>query len=549
MDNCHEDTLLLNAVLYDVRVFQSIDSKASVFLLTLLQDGQLVTLPPYECHRLDGFRINRIDPRFVAQDENGNPTDRQLQAVIRQRIATEIRERRTGILVDRTGWVELPDKVHRFVSGSSIYGGKTLTPVMLTSNLPDLRFEATADSVDITDLLRAYFRKIQRDPDILIPIAAHTIRSLLASLFEELGYPLRHVLYLVGAQGVGKTTAVRDFSLPFVDDSGALAPAARALSSKAAVRHFLAERRDMPVLLDDVCTSSSAATRRTSIEVAAYTLRFAADYIPEMRKRPNGQQSSCRCTAGVIVTGELPMSMPSDITRCVTVLVDHQMRGREPDDRAVSCAVLRNFVDYCAQYFDDVRAELSQALTAFREVPQDFSPRQHQHLAELSYAFQLLLDYARQFDAICDTDYARLLGMLHHALNRCLTINAKMVEDFERREITNPARLLLEAIKEKTLPIAKNEQEYALDPIRYVGFYDKKTSLILLRLEAIAAHFSEVSGRPCSAIAAGKLLRNQSLASMAQEGHTASAKRKGLGRFVPLDRQQLRQQAGDVSHG
>lgn len=548
MDNFHEDTLHLNAVLQKVSVYQSIENRTFVFVLTLLQGGQPVTLPPYECRRLDGFRINQIDPRFVAQDENGNPTDRQLQAVIRQRIATEIREGRTGVLVDRTGWVELPDGVHRFVSGSSIYGGKTSLPVMLAPNLPDLRFEATADSVDIKGLLHAYFRKIQRDPDIFIPIAAHTIRSLLASLFEELGCPLHFVLYMVGAQGVGKTTAVCDFSLPFVDDSGAPAPAARALSSKAAIRDFLVERRDLPVLLDDVCTSSSAATRRTATEVAAYTLRFAADRSPEMRKQPSGQQHFCRCAAGAIITGEFPMRMPSDITRCVTVYVDHQMRGREPDDRTVSCAVMKIFTSYCAHCFDDVRAELSQALTTFRKVPQDFSPRQQQHLAELSYAFQLLLDYTRKTGAICDTDHGRLLDMLHHALNRCLSINAKMVEDFERQEITNPAHLLLEAIKEKTLPIAKNEQAYALDPERYAGFYDKKHSLILLRLEAISAYFSEVSGRNFSTIQTGKLLRSHGLAAMGQEGHTASAKRKGLGRFVPLDCQQLRQQAGDVPH-
>lgn len=242
------------------------------------------------------------------------------------------------------------------------------------------------------------------------------------------------------------------------------------------------------------------------------------------------------------------MSTSSDITRCVTVRVDHQMRGREPDDRAVSCAVLRNFVSYCAHCFDDVRAELSQALTEFREVPQDSSPRQQQHLAELSYAFQLLLDYTRKTGAISDADHGNLLGMLHQALNRCLSINAELVEEFDRREVTNPARLLLEAIEKDCLRIASDEKAYALDPDDYMGYYHKKRYLIFLRLEAIAAYFFEVSGRPFSTIETGKLLRSHGLAAMGQEGHTASAKRKGLGRFVPLNRKQLRQQADIISH-
>ena len=145
MQNNNKNPAKLNAVLQDVRVFQGIDSKAFVFVLTLLQDEKSVTLSPYECSRLEGFRINRIDPRFVAQDENGNPTDRLLQAVIRQRIATEIREERVGILQDRMGWVELPDGVHVFVSGSTIYGGESSTPMMLASDLPALRFEPVTD--------------------------------------------------------------------------------------------------------------------------------------------------------------------------------------------------------------------------------------------------------------------------------------------------------------------------------------------------------------------------------------------------------------------
>lgn len=102
---------------------------------------------------------------------------------------------------------------------------------------------------------------------------------------------MRFVLYLTGVQGSGKTTAANDFALPMICLSNhAPAPSARALASKPSVRDFTAEYRDMPVLLDDVCTSSGSETRRASTEVAAYTLRFVAGRIPELLKLPGGKQ-------------------------------------------------------------------------------------------------------------------------------------------------------------------------------------------------------------------------------------------------------------------
>lgn len=400
--------VILNARIEDVRVYQELGDGDSNFTLTLTQDGRQYTLPPYPIEQIDRFRIGQIDPRFVALDKDGKPTDARVRAILRRAISQELRQGTSGVLLSRTGWAKLPNWKYVYNTGTQVLGDTGGIKVMLSEALPRLELTDQCTEIDDKQLLRSYLRKLSREPDILILLAAHMVRSLLASMFERLGFPLRYILYLVGIQGSGKTTAANDFGLPLTDvTQNTPAPATRALSSKSAVRDFAAEYRDMTALLDDVCTSSSAETRRISTNIAAYTLRFAADRIPETISRPGGGQRKVRCTSGLIITGEFPMQKPSDLTRCVIVEVDHQMRGKEADDRAVSSAVASRFVQYLAEHFDSVSDEIQSALSTFRaDAVAEGGPRQQQHLGEISCAFQLLLEYARAIGAIDDIEMA-----------------------------------------------------------------------------------------------------------------------------------------------
>ena len=62
---------ILNARIDAVHVYQEMDGGDTNFALTLIQDGQQHTLPPYSVNNIDRFRIGKIDPRFVALDEDG----------------------------------------------------------------------------------------------------------------------------------------------------------------------------------------------------------------------------------------------------------------------------------------------------------------------------------------------------------------------------------------------------------------------------------------------------------------------------------------------
>lgn len=536
--------VILNARIEEVRVYREMDGGGSNFTLTLTQDGQQYTLPPYSVDNIDRFRIGKIDPRFVALDEDGKATDTRVQAVLKEAISQEIRQGRCGVLLNRTGWVELPNGRYIYNTGMQVIGDTGGIEVKLSDTLPQLELTDQCIEMDDKQLLQSYLRKLSREPDILILLVAHMVRSLLASMFERLGFPLRYILYLVGVQGSGKTTAANDFGLPFTDvTQNAPAPATRALSSKPAVRDFAAEYRDMSALLDDVCTSSSAETRRISTDIAAYTLRFAADRIYEAISRPGGGQRKVRCTAGLVITGEFPMQKPSDLTRCVIVEVDHQMRGKEADDRAVSSAVATRFVKHIAEHYDLISAEISSALSDFHaDAVEEGGPRQQQHMGELSCSFQLLLEYARSIGAIDDVEIAEWGLRLQNALERALAANMRLTAKFERENVSNIAKIIVDAMKSETILLAKSKEKFSKKPDKYAGFEGRKRT-VYIRLSSLQELLTSVSGKVWTDSAVGKQLRENGLVEVGKDGHTAKSKFPKLGRFVPLDKGKLEKQA------
>lgn len=537
--------MILNARVDGVRVYKELGDGDSNFALTLTQDGRQYTLPPYPIEQIDRFRIGKIDPRFVALDEDGKATDTRVQAVLKEAISQEIRQGRCGVLLNRTGWVELPNGRHVYNTGTQVIGDTGGIEVKLSDTLPRLELTDQCTEMDDKQLLQSYLRKLSREPDILILLVAHMVRSLLASMFERLGFPLRYILYLVGIQGSGKTTAANDFGLPLTDvTQNTPAPATRALSSKSAVRDFAAEYRDMTALLDDVCTSSSAETRRISTNIAAYTLRFAADRIPETISRPGGGQRKVRCTVGLVITGEFPMQKPSDLTRCVIVEVDHQLRGKEADDRTVSCAVASRFVQYLAKHFDSVSDEIQLALSTFRaDAVAEGGPRQQQHMGELSCAFQLLLEYAKAIGAIDDVEIAEWGLRLQNALGRSLSANIRLTAKFERENVSNIGKIIVDAMKNEAILLAKSKEKFAQKPDKYAGFEGHKHTVVYIRLSSLQELLTSVSGKVWTDSATGKLLRENGLVAVGKDGHTAKSKFPKLGRFVPLNKENLEKQA------
>ena len=437
----------------------------------------------------------------------------------------------------------MPDRQHIYVAGDRVIGQIGNIPYLIAPEVADATLLDLPDQNDIL-IIKNYLDTLQRAPNVLILLSAHLLRSLLSSIFASCGYPIHHVLYILSRQGMGKTTAAKNFCLPFccTNAQNDAAFFLRALGSKATVRDALTEPRDVAVLLDDICTSSDSQTQRDAKSLAGYVIRFAADNTPVEHKIGN-KNISCHCQCGDLITGELPMSTASDITRCAMVQIPEQMIDGKTDDRLTTAAAISRFLQYCAINYDNIVAEIKESFVKFDpNAVEESTPRQQQILAELSFSFRLFLRFAEQTGALTEAQKAEWEAKLQSALSNSLRVNNQLLRDFNTKNVTNITELIVSAIKSGRLKLADDLDEFHNCPKQYDRV--KKKGFHCIKLELIACYLTDLTGKHWTKNQVGQKLRECGLVEPGKEGHTASCKYPGVPRTVPLHWKTLKKQAG-----
>ena len=162
----------------------------------------------------------------------------------------------------------------------------------------------------------------------------------------------------------------------------------------------------------------------------------------------------------------------------------------------VSCAVATRFLKHFAEHYDLVSAEISSALSDFHaDAVEKGGPRQQQHMGELSCAFQLLLEYAKAIGAIDDLEMAEWRLRLQNALGRSLSSNIRLTAKFERENVSNVAKIMVDAMKSETILLAKNKDKFTKNPDKYAGFEGHKHTAVYIRLSSLQELLSSVSGK------------------------------------------------------
>ena len=164
-------------------------------------------------------------------------------------------------------------------------------------------------------------------------------------------------------------------------------------------------------------------------------------------------------------------------------------------------------------------------------------------MGELSCAFQLLLEYAQKMGAVDDVEMTEWRLRLKSALGRSLSANMRLTAKFERENVSNIAKIIVDAIKSETILLAKNKEKFAQKPDKYAGFEGRKHTVVYIRLSSLQELLTSVSGKVWTDSATGKLLRENGLVEVGKDGHTAKAKFPQLGRFVPINKENLEKQA------
>ena len=184
-------------------------------------------------------------------------------------------------------------------------------------------------------------------PSAVLLTTAYTLLTTVRSAVIESGVDLQAVLYITGAQGLGKTTLARRVA-GFVNNADTDRPALLfdAGSTLAATWDAMTSARDLPIVVDDLCLSASRAAQQRRKDLGAQLVREAANVTKIIKKAPGGQTMTLQNVAGVIMTAEFMLENASDVTRCIMAPIAQPLDLPNESTPELMAGVVQEFLQH-----------------------------------------------------------------------------------------------------------------------------------------------------------------------------------------------------------
>lgn len=200
-----------------------------------------------------------------------------------------------GYYFDRAGAHTLPDGSTCFIRGSELLGSCG-RPYFIAPKISNMRLRGNREP------LSQFLSFLGCSPVQVLLVFAYVLLSSIRSLLIGNGIDLQAVLYIVGGQGLGKTTLATRLA-GIYEKEGVPVGIVQAGSTQAAVNTLMAGLRDQPLIVDDLCLSASKDTARKRVDLASKLIRQGTGSIPIIKK-VGSATVELPCEASLILTAE-----------------------------------------------------------------------------------------------------------------------------------------------------------------------------------------------------------------------------------------------------
>ena len=221
-----------------------------------------------------------------------------------------------GYYFNENGAVTLQDGRVCFVRGGELIGECSF-PYVISPSISKMHL--LGSDVDLSILSSVL---LASPPQVLLTFA-YVILSSIRSVLVNSGIDFQAVLYVIGKQGLGKTTLAKRIAGIYEQDKKPVG-IIQAGSTHAATNAIMTSLRDQPVVIDDLCLSASRSTERKRIELASNLIRQGTGDVPIIKKVGNSIENST-CAASLIMTAEFYLDNLSDLTRCILVPITNTL--------------------------------------------------------------------------------------------------------------------------------------------------------------------------------------------------------------------------------
>lgn len=327
-----------------------------------------------------------------------------------------------GYYLENSGSIIFPDGHVCFLRGSELIGSCN-RPYMLTPEIDSIELMGKDTS------LSQFLPLLLSSPPQVLLVFSYVVLSSIRSLLVENGIDLQAVLYIVGGQGLGKTTLATRVAGIYKKD-GKQTGIIQAGSTLAAVNTILLHSRDQPVLVDDLCLSASKDTARKRIDLASLLIRQCTSTLSITKKSGNATVEY-PCGAGLIMTAEFHLENLSDLTRCLIVPIYNPLNIPDEITPDLIGAAIRYYSHWFIDHSYEEIAHFHEAIKA-----QDDSATEARMFTNYTCLRSAFLSFIRSLNNLNSCSHqmiSQILRMMDSALSDAQQCHQNMIMNIKRK--------------------------------------------------------------------------------------------------------------------
>ncbi len=293
----------------------------------------------------------------------------------------------------QNGWKNM-DGVWRYVEGTGAIGpnctnvyGNAEQKLLTSKGM--LEMHAAIEFCEMRHIIRD-----ERKSEFLMAVVCG---SVLETLMEEVGYPIRFVTAIVGTTNSMKTSCAKVFS-QFLNGGNDVE--ITFASTKGGLETYVPKYSDAILLVDDFMPADSKAEMNYQTLKLKSLLRMYGDRVPTSRMA--GDSTSCRPLNEVhgtcLITGEILPGIRSSQTRVLQI----SLKPGEVDTEYLSYfqkypltlpTFLRGFIAYVAGNIDNSFRILKDQTEFYRKATNFSIPRYREAAGQLQAVVELVYEY------------------------------------------------------------------------------------------------------------------------------------------------------------
>lgn len=294
-----------------------------------------------------------------------NPKIKRIKQVLENTVRSQLNEDVKRYCYTQAGW-----NVYR---GQRIYVHKGIALrdciVNTEQNLPYINI---ADRNELVSIWKKMFF-LYRVKDISLVLSLFTVSGVLYRLFEEAGYPIRTVLYIIGKTGSFKTALSKILFTQLSEDDYRGTPRRIDFDTGASLeRTLISEGTDTVTFFDDVSPAKTRTAHSAIQNNLELILRMAGD--GSTKSRSNGKLENVRgegIHGTVVVTGEVMANGLSSNLRCLYLCIKKDMVNIEKvtwlqKNAFAVCTFILHFTDFVSENWEQILTKIATEFPGYR---------------------------------------------------------------------------------------------------------------------------------------------------------------------------------------